>query len=118
MTLWPDTELEEMISREDTGTSGSATLQELYDGNLRTRGPFTPLQIAVKRREMTTVKLLLAQGASVNAPAGSDNGGTALQLACAQENKDSPVLEMVLYLLENNADVNGRAAAYDGMTAL
>lgn len=118
MTMWPDTELEEMLSREDTGTSGSATLQEFYDGDFRTLGPFTPLQIAVKRHEMTTVKLLLAQGASVNASAGPHHGGTALQLACAQQDADSSVLEMVLYLLENNADVNGRAAADRGMTAL
>jgi ankyrin repeat protein len=118
MKTWPDTELQEMLSREDTGTSGSAFLYEWDDGKWCNRGPFTPLQMAVKRHEMTTVKLLLAQGASINASAGSNNGGTALQLACARKSEDGSVLEMVLYLLENGADVNGRAAADSGMTAL
>ena len=118
MKTWPDTELQEMLSREDTGTSGRVALPEWDGRKWRDRGPFTPLQMAVERHEMTTVKLLLAQGASINASAGSKNGGTALQLACARKSEDSSVLEMVLYLLENGADVNGRAAADRGMTAL
>ncbi|KAH8598441.1 ankyrin repeat-containing domain protein [Bisporella sp. PMI_857] len=118
MKTWPGTELQEMLSREDTGTSGRAVLPEFDGGKWHNRGPFTPLQMAVKRHEMTTVKLLLAQGASINASAGSKNGGTALQLACARKSEDGSVLEMVLYLLENGADVNGRAAADSGMTAL
>lgn len=118
MKTWPDTELQEMLSKEDTGTSGRATLPEWDNGKWHDRGPFTPLQMAVKRHEMTTVKLLLAQGASINASAGSKNGGTALQLACGRKSEDGSVLEMVLYLLENGADVNGRGAADSGMTAL
>ena len=118
MKTWPDTELQEMLSREDTGTSGRVALPEWDGRKWCDRGPFTPLQMAVERHEMTTVKLLLAQGASINASAGSKNGGTALQLACARKSEDSSVLEMVLYLLENGADVNGRAAADRGMTAL
>ena len=118
MKTWPDTELQEMLSREDTGTSGRAVLPEWNGHDRHGRGPFTPLQMAVKKHEMTTIKLLLAQGASINASAGSNNGGTALQLACARKSEDGSVLEMVLYLLENGADVNGRAAADSGMTPL
>lgn len=118
LTTWPDTQLHEMLLREDTGTSGRAALSEWDDGKWHDRRPFTPLQMAVKLHEMSTVKLLVAQGASINASAGSDNGRTALQLACARKSEDGSMLEMVLYLLESGADVNGRAAADSGMTAL
>jgi hypothetical protein len=118
MNTWPDTELEEMLSREDTGTSGRATFLEWDGDKSYSRGPFTPLQMAVKRHNMTTVKLLLAQGASINASAGSEDGGTALQIACARKSEDRSVVEMVLYLLKNGADVNGPAAANSGMTSV
>ena len=118
MAMWPDTELEEMVLREDTENPGRIDLYRCYGDKGSRHGPFTPLQMAVKRREMTTVKLLLAQSASINASAGFNNGGTALQLACRWERKDGSVLEMVLYLLENGADANGRAAGDKGKTAL
>jgi len=118
MNTWPDTELQEMVMREDTGTSGRIDLYSWSGYKWRNSGPFTPLQVAVKRHEMTTVKLLLARGASINASAGFKNGGTALQLACCRESNDGYSLEMVLYLLENGADANGRAAGDCGKTAL
>lgn len=119
MAMWPDTELEEMVLREDTENPGSIDMYRCY-GHVgsRHRRHFTLLQVAVMWRKMTTVKLLLAQGASINASAVFNNGGTALQLACRRESKDGSVLEMVLYLLENGADANGRAAGDSGKTAL
>ncbi|KAL5313385.1 hypothetical protein ACEPPN_019118 [Leptodophora sp. 'Broadleaf-Isolate-01'] len=94
MKTWPGTELQEMLSREDVGTCGRADMQEWEGGQWHNRGPFTPLQMAVKMHEMTTVKLLLTQGANINASAGSEKGGTALQLACARDSEHGSVLEI------------------------
>ena len=118
MAMWPDTELEEMVLREDTKDPGRIDMYRCWGPMGSRLRPFTLLQMAVKWREMTTVKLLLAQGAGINASAGFENGGTALQLACGRDGKDGAVIEMVLYLLENGADANGRAAGDSGKTAL
>ncbi len=75
----------------------------------------TPLQASVRRGDLNLVKELVAHGAAINAPAGYKHGRTALKQAC-----DDPIINMdlVWFLLENNADVNAKAGAVGGVTAL
>lgn len=67
----------------------------------------TPLTVACESprpNRMEMVKLLLGWGANINAPAGREYGGTALQNAV--ESKD---IDLANFLLENGADLNAAA---------
>lgn len=73
-------------------------------------GSIRPLPQAVRAGSLETVKLLVEHKADVNEPGG--NGKTPLILAAQNGHED-----IISYLLERGAEVNGRNAA-DGTTAL
>lgn len=67
----------------------------------------SPLQWASAVGDIETAKLLISNGADINASAGTGcSSGTALQQACREDQVD-----MVKHLIENGADVNAKAAA-------
>ncbi|KAI0550629.1 ankyrin [Xylaria curta] len=73
----------------------------------------TPLQRATEIGSMNMVKLLHNLGAHVDDPPNRDGGATALQLAAI-----GGFGQIVCYLIDHGADVNGKAAFKNGMTAL
>ena len=73
----------------------------------------TPLQQAVKNREVKVAEFLLEHGADVNALPADDRGVTALQAASI-----NGMLGIAVQLLERGADVSALAAPKDGRTAI
>ncbi|KAJ5191229.1 ankyrin repeat-containing domain protein [Penicillium cinerascens] len=73
----------------------------------------TPLQEAIKHREVEVAAFLLEHGADVNALPADDRGVTALQAASM-----NGMLGMAVQLLECGADVSAPAAPKDGRTAI
>ncbi|RPA79453.1 ankyrin [Ascobolus immersus RN42] len=66
----------------------------------------TPLQAAVEANDLMVVEELLSRGADINAGPCGTEGVTALQAAKS--------FEMIKFLVERNADVNGRSATIGG----
>lgn len=73
----------------------------------------TPLQQAIKKREVKTVDLLLEHGADLNALPADTRGVTALQAASI-----NGMIEVAVRLLECGADVSAPASPKDGRTAI
>ena len=95
-------------------------LSAFWGGKWQEKGPFSPLQLAVRGHYFETVKTLLENGANINEPAGRKNGGTALQLATLKRvgDEDKSDLRLIHLLLEHGADVDGPPAKDSGRTAL
>ena len=75
--------------------------------------PFTALQNAARCMDLDMVRLLIAHGASLNAPDGDDNGRTALQAAAETGHTD-----LIRLLLNAGADASVPACSRAGRTAL
>lgn len=73
----------------------------------------TAFQLAVEVNVQEITDMLLDEGVSVNEPAGTDNGMTALQIAA----RDG-LLGVAIRLRTLGADVNAHRALRDGLTAL
>ncbi|KAJ9306051.1 hypothetical protein DTO217A2_4523 [Paecilomyces variotii] len=80
----------------------------------------TALQAAVEKcnssldkENIDVVRLLLENGADINAPAAENGGKTALQMAVSEGN-----LAMTEFLVHHGADVNGSPSPHQGRTAL
>ncbi|KIL93963.1 hypothetical protein FAVG1_02525 [Fusarium avenaceum] len=78
-----------------------------YDKTLQ--GSYSPLQIAVRKKDLTLMDYLLAKGASVNSPPGFFDGLTALQAAVKGGN-----IGLANMLLQHGARVNARGSKIRG----
>lgn len=74
---------------------------------------FTPLQAAVRAKDTTMTRMLLAKGADVNMKVKGNYGHTALQIAAMVGNE-----RLIGILLRKGADINSPAGVYCGLTAL
>ncbi|RKL41852.1 hypothetical protein BFJ72_g5190 [Fusarium proliferatum] len=88
------------------GSSVNANLARYDDG-------VTILQLAARHGNREIVTRLVENGATVNAPPGTERGATALQFAAI--NGD---IKMAVFFLENGARVSAKGAEIDGRTAL
>ena len=89
------------------GTNINATF--VQEGVIGSGG--TPLHIAVLAGQENAARLLLENGANIDAKADDENGGTPLHWAVAFGTKD-----MVILLVEAEADIN--ALENNGLTPL
>ncbi|KAJ5813568.1 uncharacterized protein N7503_000318 [Penicillium pulvis] len=74
---------------------------------------FTPLQAAIRAKNMTMTRMLLVNGADVNMKVKGNYGHTALQIAAMVGNE-----RLIGILLREGADINSPAGVYCGRTAL
>jgi ankyrin repeat protein len=85
------------------------------DEMLRGKEGRTPLQLAAEIGDIEAVKTLKECGANVNARPSSRHGRTALQAAtCFVQ----PRIDIVEYLIKNDAHINAPPAVSGGITAL
>ncbi|GAB1317000.1 Ankyrin repeat-containing domain protein [Madurella fahalii] len=76
-----------------------------------------PLHIAALQSQLSMVKLLVEHGANINIAVPSNTYGTPLTSAClyttaAPGINPDPIADVVRYLLEHGADVNGRGGLF------
>ncbi|KAH6874420.1 ankyrin repeat-containing domain protein [Thelonectria olida] len=117
------TECLELVLQKDAALE---TAVELFHGRVPVIGNFllTPLQLAANLSHMEAMRLLIGNGACVNAPASSSMGLTALQAATSDsyisnfwETCGSNLLRVQL-LLQHDANVNAPPSHEGGRTAL
>jgi hypothetical protein len=117
VTWTPQSQLIDVAMRTPAMMSEGVETFESWNGKKQSRGPFSALQIAIKKDYIEIAKDLLKNKAEINEAAGSKNGGTALQLAI-QRHPTMFDLEFITYLLDHGADINASAAREHGRTAL
>ncbi|KAF4630479.1 hypothetical protein G7Y89_g7654 [Cudoniella acicularis] len=75
----------------------------------------TPLQLAAELGRLDIVQMLVVHDALVNASPAHQYGRTALQAAAS---RSSPNMELLRFLVDNEADVNAPAGVRGGITAI